>query len=167
MIIKRIYFVVFVVLVLACNQKESLVDFEKEDFIVSYPVSLSITEEGEGGTVFILRTSKEGEDDSFIENINLVKSSIGNFSFEALTSKAISDIKGVADIVENKRIKINGSDCLRIIFKLSEEGKKMKVIQHFFVNKKKAYVMTFISEEGKFNKFFDEANSVLMSFKLK
>ncbi|CAM1362363.1 hypothetical protein TPENAI_20401 [Tenacibaculum litopenaei] len=167
MMFKRLFLIVLVITTLGCSQKENFMYLEKEDFIVSYPVSLSLTEEGDEGTVFVLRTSKEDENDSFVENINLVTVNIGNLNFDSLTSKAIIDIDKIADIIENRRIKMKGSECLRVIFQLSEQGKRIKVIQHFYVKEEKAYVLTFTSEERNFNKFFDKANSVLMSFRLK
>lgn len=160
------YIVIFIILSLGCK-KEGIIKLERKDFLVSYPSSLILDENGEEGAVFVLRFPKEDENDFFVENINLVRVNTGDLSFKDLTSKTIKEIISVADILENRAIKVNNSDCLRIIFKLSEKGKKMKVIQHFFMKNKRVYVLTFTSEEEKFNQYYDDANSVLMSFKIK
>ncbi|WP_406755118.1 hypothetical protein [Tenacibaculum maritimum] len=158
----KIFVLIFI---LSCQQ--GLIKLERDDFSIHYPFGLILDESGKEGTLFILKTEKENSEDVFIENINLVKANIGNLSFDDLRTKTIRDVKKIANVLEDDKIKVNGNDCLRIIFELSEQGQKMKVMQHFIIKKEKIYVLTFTSESKNYETYFNAMNETLLSFKLK
>ncbi len=164
---KKLYVIMFTILGLSCSKEEKFIELQREEFVVLYPPSLILDESHDNGTIFILRTNEENDNDTFIENINLVKADAANLSFDDLAAKTIRDIETIAKPLEVSRIKVNDSDCLRVIFELSNSNKNMKVLQHFFVKKEKVYILTFTSEAEKFKQYFDDMNSVFMSFELK
>ncbi len=152
--------------ILSCQQDKDEM-LEKEDYLVSYPSHLELDVSGQNGTSFILKTKKEGDNDFFIENINLVISDVKKISFDEFVNKAKKDISSVASIVENRRLNINGKNCFKLVFKLTQNDVDFTVVQHYFLENEKAYLLTFTSETTKFKKYFDEINKVLSSFKIK
>lgn len=155
----------FILLTLSC-QEEKITTLEREDFSISYPSHLEL-DENEEGTVFVLKTQQQGEDDIFIENINLATQKAENISFNEFAIKIENEIRSQAEIVESKRLKLNGKDCLRLVFKLSQNNINLTFIQHIFVENQKAYALTFSSESKVFDDYYKEMNNVLISFKIK
>ena len=152
--------------ILSCQQGQNKT-LEKDDYSVNYPVHLELDVSGQDGTSFILKTQKEGDNDFFIENINLVITDAKKTSFNDLVNKAKTDIGSVADIVEGKSLDINGKNCFKMTFKLTQNNIDFTVVQHYFLENQKAYLLTFTSETSKFKKYFDEINKVFSSFKIK
>ena len=161
---KFIYLMVLILITLSCGQQE-IVNLDRKDFSISYPKHLILDESGEGGINLILKTSKENDKDVFIESINLIKRNLTGFTFSEIAQKTIEDIESCATIIENKKIKLNGNDCLRIVFELSQQNVDIKIIQHLILSNGKLYLLTFTCEKKNFSKYFNDFNSVLLSFK--
>jgi len=140
---------------------------ETEKYSISYPSHLELDQSGQDGTSFVLKTKKENDSDTFIENINLVISNVGKVTFDQLSAKAIEDITNVANIIEKKELNINGKNCFKLVFEITQNNVGFTVIQHYFLEEQTVYLLTFTSETSKLNKYFDEVNQVLSSFKIK
>lgn len=159
----------FLIIILTCLscQQETFKELEREKFSMSYPSYLNLDESGDGGTLFILKVKQSGNEDNFVDNINLIEGRIGTLNFEKIASKSIEDIKNIANIVENKKTKQNGVDCLRVVFETTEKNLHLTVIQHILVKNKKVYVLTFTCETKDFKGYSKDIDKSLLSFKLK
>lgn len=159
------YFFIFVN-TLSCAQ-DKRVTVEKEDFSISYPSSLNFDDSGKEGTRFILTADKDGEDDIFIENINLSTQRVGNITFDEYIKKVEKEVSSIAEIVEKKKLEINGKECFSLKMKATQNGVDGIFLQHYYVENQKAYVLTFSSEAKVYDDYYAEMSSVLMSFEIK
>lgn len=160
-----IFFIFFIFL--SCAQDSNNKILDNHEFQVSYPSHLKLDESTAEGAVFVLRTELKGKEDVFVENINLTTKEIGDQKFNEFIEGIKNEVSNVAEIVESSRLNLRGKECFRMVFNLTENNIKLTFIQHYFVENKKAYVLTFSSESIVFDDYFDEMNAVLMSFKLK
>ncbi|PKD18038.1 hypothetical protein APR41_18165 [Salegentibacter salinarum] len=151
---------------LGCAQ-DNWVTLEKEDFSISYPSSLNIDDSGKEGTQFILTTDKDGEDDNFIENVNLSTQKVGAVTFDEYIKKMEREVSGIAKIIEKKKLEINGNKCYSLKMKATQNGVDAIFLQHFYIENQKAYVLTFSSEAKVYDDYYDEMNRVLRSFEIK
>ena len=164
---KKIVLLQVLSLLFSCQAPESLNKYETDTFSIYYPPNLEIEKNDQSGVLFLLKAEQENENDIFIENINLVSGMAGNIRLEEYAKNAIDEIKVLANLIENKIITVNGKDCLRFVFELEENDTKLKFIQHHYLYNNKAYTLTFSSEAKSYDKYFDEMNKVLYSFRLK
>jgi len=149
-------------------QKDTKIKIERDEFIISYPSELILDENIQGRTSFVLTTHKNGQEDAFIENINLViKNLESNITLDELSKQTKNEISKIADIIEDKKLKINEKDCYRIILKATQNGIDLTFIQHYYIENQKIYLLTFSSETRVYNDYFNQMNKVLMSFEIK
>jgi len=151
---------------LSCAQDNRKV-LEKEDFSISYPSNLNLDDSGKEGTRFILTADKDGEDDIFVENINLSTQKVGNITFNEFIKKTEIEVSSVAKIVEKKVLNINGKKCFSLKITATQNGIDAIFLQHYYIENQKVYVLTFSSEASVYNDYYDEMNEVLMSFEIK
>ena len=85
----------------------------------------------------------------------------------SLVKTTEKEISGFGKIVENKRLKLNGKDCLRLVIEFTQSNMDFTYIQHLLVENGKAYALTFSCEKKMLDKYYEDMNSVLMSFTLK
>jgi hypothetical protein len=142
---KLLIYFISVFNVFSCQQDKSS-KLDKNDYSISYPSHLELDESGKDDISFVLTTQKDGKEDIFIENINLVTKNTNNIHFNEFVGKMEKDIESVAKIVESKRLKLNGKNCLRLVFNLNQNGIDLTFIQHYFLENQKAYVLTFSCE---------------------
>ena len=118
-------------------QEDNIVKLDRKDFSLSYPSNLELDENMQGGIVLSLSTKKENEKDGFIENLNLATKDIGSFSFEDVINKTINDINNIGEVIDKKNLTINGHQCYRLIFKLSQNNTNLKFIQDYYIKEQK------------------------------
>lgn len=152
--------------VVSCQQ-DSGVKLDREDFSISYPSHLNLDESGKEGTAFILTAEKEGGNDVFVENINLVIKNVGDVNLDEFSKRTEKEIGTVANIIESRRLKMNGKDCFRIVVKTTQNKVDLTFVQHYYIENQKVYLLTFSSETKVYDDYFDEMNEVLLSFELK
>ena len=161
-----IHLTIMFFIILSCKQEKKVILLEKENFSISYPKHLILDENSEEGIVLAIKTLKENKDDTFIDNVNLIVNNSNGLSFSEIIQKTIKDISVITNIQESKNIKLNGKDCLRIIFELNMQDVNLKVIQHLILENGKLYLFTVTCEKKNFSKYFNDFNSILLSFKV-
>jgi hypothetical protein len=137
----------------------------KYGFSIEYPSHLELDESGKDGTLYVLKTQKDGVDDMFVENINLTVEE-KNLEFIEFIKRQEQKVKSIAILTEKKEFKLNELDCFRLVFYLTVQDVDLVIIQHFFVLGDKIYALTFTSEEPSFKHYFYEMNEILMSIRL-
>lgn len=155
------------ILNLVIYQQEKKLILNTTDFKLTYPSSLELDESGQNGTVFILKSFQEGENDNFVENINLVNTKLGRITFNEFKQNAKQEISAVANNVKSKNLNINGTDSYMLTFEFSQNNIDLKFIQYYLVKKQEVYVLTFSCEAAKYDNYFSSMNQVMMSFTLK
>jgi len=154
------------------NQPQIIKDWKKFDqsnYSIQYPPSWDLNISGQMGTSFILFSPLENEDDKFMENINLLAQDLSglNIDLDKYTEISEGQIKTMvtnSSIQESRRMKINRSEYHKIIYSGEQGIYQLKFIQYYMVINDKAYVLTFTSEENKFEDYIEIAEKILNSF---
>ncbi|MDT7832734.1 PsbP-related protein [Flavobacteriaceae bacterium S356] len=150
-----------------CKQDETQ-SLVRANFSVQYPVFFDLDESGEANTIFALKTKKEQNSaSSFIENVNLIEDKTNYKSYEQYFNNAEKQIENIAKIIEKKRFVVDGDNCLRLVFQISQESANYTFIQQFYAHKQKYYILTFSSDSVEFDDYSKSIEKVFNSFKLK
>ena len=119
----------------------------------------------------LLRAPLENSSDKFAERLyfGMQNFILNNMTLEAYTSKILDAYKNNTGIKiqESAPTTLAGQPAHKIVYTVdSVNGTKLKKIQVWtVVDKIKAYLITFTSEDSKFADYLPEANNILSSFK--
>ncbi|WP_430968333.1 PsbP-related protein [Spongiimicrobium sp. 2-473A-2-J] len=151
---------------LSC-QEDKMIKLERNGFSISYPSHLTLDESGQEGTSFVLTTQKSGQNDVFVENINLVIKNVGKTSLDEFSKRTENEISTVANIIESNRLKINGKDCFKLVLEATQNNVDLTFVQHYYLENQKVYLLTFSSETKVYYDYYNDMNTVLTSFEIK
>lgn len=149
------------------NESNHLLEIRKNEYVIQYPEELSIDESIEG-LEFIIYTEKSHEEDDFIENINLIIQSLDTLDidleqFAQISLNQVAEVQG--EIISMDLIQDNQEDYYRMISIIPMHEQNLKFLQHFYVYNKNAYVLTFSSELDEFDKYAEEMEEIMSSFR--
>ncbi len=145
---------------------------EVDNYKIEYPSNWYLSQKGEMGTKFFLFTKLESKTDAFSENINLIVQDLSSYNninldkYTEISEKQIGDMISNSKIIESNRIKREGLEFHKIIYTGIQGKLTLKFLQYYFVNKEKAYVLTFSAEKNTFSKYIETAEKILNSFKI-
>lgn len=139
------------------------------DYEISFPSNYIYDDSKSRNTEFIIYTEKEDENDTFLENINLLiqnlkENHIDLNQYVEITEKQVYDY---GKLIESKRITLNNSEVHLLSYTANLTGRNLKFYQYLLMRNEKVYVLTFSSEIEKFDKFFPEIIKIFNSFSLK
>lgn len=175
---KTILSILFTTIVfIACSQNTTKTDsiwktLTEAEYSIEYPQEWTINTSGQLGTEFMIFSPLDSKDDKFMENVNLIIQILNgmNINLDKYTEISLGQIKTMitnSDIIENKRIKIDGKDCQKIIYSGNQGTYKLMFEQYYWVENEKAYVLTFTTEIDKFDNYKDTGEKILNTFKIK
>lgn len=149
-------------------QNKKYIELEKDDFTITYPSELELYDgDYQDDIVLAIKTKKEGDKDIFIENINLAKKEIKNTSYENFIQETIKEINSIGDLIKSESSMGKNNEYHRIIFKLSQNGVNLKFTQDYHLKGRVVYILTFSSEQGQFDNYYNEMDKIMKSFKIK
>ncbi len=157
------------------QEQEQAVDgwetYSKDEFSIQYPKEWELNKAGQMGTEFGLFAPVESDDDKFRENINLVKQDISAYNLDLaayanLSEKQILGMFTEAKILESTTKKAKGKSFYKMVYTAMQGIFRLKFVQYYWVENKKAYVLTFTSEEDKYDKFRSDGEKIMGSFKM-
>ena len=148
------------------GQKEALKVFKAEDYIISYPTSLKLDNDGTNGLQFILFTEKDTEDDDFIENINLVSQDLTSMDIDldGFVEITRNELQDVGEIVESERIMAKGYEYHRMVYTYTQNGIQLTFLQHGLIANNTLYMLTFSAKSDSFEEYYLEMEQVMLSF---
>ncbi len=139
---------------------------------IAYPEMWEPDTSGNMGSVFFLHAPLTNEEDTFMENINLI---LQNLADEKMKSKAyisrtieqittyLKDYK----IIQNAKTKKNNKECYVLEYSGSMNNFELHFLQYIWVQKGKAYILTFTATSESFELYRPTAIQMLESMKLK
>jgi hypothetical protein len=144
---------------------------EDSIFTIQYPPNWELNQGKQMGTSFILLSPQESEKDFFRENINLLIQDLAgyNIDLDKYTDISVNQVKNLvtnSTLLESKRIKLGNDEYQKVIYTGDQGVFHLKFEQYFRVVKKKAYVLTFTTEQNKFDDFKEKGEYILNSFLL-
>lgn len=139
------------------------------DYEISYPSNFRFDNSKTLGVEFIIYTEKEGENDTFIENINLLIQNLKEYKIDINQYVKISEsqIYKIGKNIESKRINQNNSEIHLLSYTANLSGRDLKFYQYLLIKNEKAFVLTYTAEIEKFDIFFPEIIKIFNSFSLK
>lgn len=146
--------------------------YSKTDFSVHYPPGWQLDETGQMGTTFIVLSKTESAKDKFRENINLIIQDLSNHNLDLegytdLSKKQIMSMFADANLQEVSSKRRHGLNYSKLIYSGTQNGFALKFVQYYWVEKKKAYVLTFTSEQNEFANYWNNtAEKIMDSFVL-
>jgi hypothetical protein len=144
----------------------------QSNYSIQYPATWELNQSGQMGTSFILFSPLESEQDKFKENVNLLIQDLRgkNIDLNKYTEISEGQIKTMAtnsNLIESKRLKTESGEYHKIIYSADQGIFHLKFEQYYWVTNDKAYVLTFTSEQNRFDSFKETGEKILNSFKLK
>lgn len=143
-------------------------EISKNDYSIHYDSSFRLDESGRNGVEFYLFAPTESADD-FAENINLMIQDLSTVKYDLDKFVLVSEkqIKASGELIESSRMKKNGQEYHRLLFKVHLNGLDLQFLQYDFVKNDKAYVLTFSAKQSEFDSYQKEIVKVMNSFELK
>jgi len=136
------------------------------NFTVNYPENW---EAGEISGIAYFRTPREGTQDTFSENINIIVDNLtGNpVNLEQYTAYffavAPTSITGF-QLVEKGTVVINGRDASFIVYASVQNGARLRHKLYQIVDDKKGYNLTYTALEVNYDTFLPQAEEIMRSF---
>ena len=145
--------------------------FNQSSYLISYPTTWTLSQDGQEETEFTILSPIESDNDIFRENINLVIQDLSGqkINLDKYVKISESQIKASTNstLIESKRMKNDSGEYHKVITSADHKAYQLKFEQYYWVVKNKAYVLTFTSEQDKFDDFKETGEKILNSFKLK
>lgn len=141
-------------------------------FSISYPENWLLDVTGQYNTEFFLFSEKEGEEDQFVENINLMVQDLKGMGIDLeqyteITVDQVEKMLSEGEVLENKTLTKNGKSYQRLSYTGIQNELDVYFLQYFWIYKEKAIILTFVSEENSLSKFEKTAEQIMNSFELK
>ena len=148
------------------------IKLSKKEYSIKSPADWTVDSSRQMGTDLVVFSMLENGNDKFRENVNvLIQNTAGmNMSLDKYTAISTGQIKTMAtdaSILESTTMKAGGATFQKIIYTATQSGFKLKFEQYYYLANKKAYVITFTTEAGKFDIFKPVGEEILNSFLLK
>lgn len=151
------------------NLKGKIKEINRDEYSIFYDSILRLDETGNNGVEFYLFTEKEDSKDDFVENINLMIQNLEGLNIDLNKFVAITEDQILAngELIRSKRIIVNGNECHSITYEGIFNGFHLMFLQYNIVKKNKAYVLTYTAKRKDFEKYFNEMELIMKSFKVK
>lgn len=151
------------------DQLEGWETYSKDGYSIQFPKDWQLNKEGQMGSEFAIFAPAESEIDKFRENVNLVIQDVSAYNLDLnayaeLSEKQITDMFTGAQILESGKKQNNDKSFYKMAFTATQGIFQLKFIQYYWVENKKAYVLTFTAEENKFDTFWNEGEKIMNSF---
>lgn len=145
---------------------------KEKSFTINYPATWNLDQSGQMGTSLMLFSPVESEQDKFRENVNVIIQDLKGMDIDLDKYTKISEdqVKNLitnSKIVESNRIKNGNSEYHKIIYTGEQGLFKLTFEQYYLIKKDKAYILTFTSEQDKYEDFKETGEEILNSFQLK
>jgi len=150
---------------------EGWTSLSNEDYSIQYPEDWELNQSGLMGTVLILFSPIQSEEDQFRENVNFLKQDLTGYDlnlddFVEISEGQLKTLVTEVELIESKRI--NGKDLNyhRMIYAGRQGIFDLKFEQYYWVINNTAYVLTLTCERSEFNNYKKTGEKILNSFSI-
>ena len=139
---------------------------------IQYPSEWNENTSGQMGTSFILFSPIESETDKFRENVNLfiqdlLGQNIDLESYVTLSENQINALVTDVEILNSVRQHNENGEHHKLVYNGTQGVFELRLEQYFWIIGDKAYILTYTSEQDKYDKFKTLSDKILNSFKMK
>ncbi len=145
---------------------------EGDKFEIKYPPNWTVDKSGLMGSSFILFSELSDETDNFKENVNLLIQDLGAYEltldqYVEISENQIKTLITNGKIISSERMKDGEAEYQKVIYTGKQGIYDLQFEQYYMLIAKKAFVLTFTSEESQFNNYRKVGEKILNSFKIK
>lgn len=139
---------------------------------IEYPDNWDENTSGQMGTRFILFSPLESDSDHFRENVNLLIQDLHNEDIDLalyaeLSENQVKTLVTDGEILTSKRQNNENGAHHKLIYNGKQGIFELRFEQYFWIIDDKAYVLTFTSEQDKYDMYKADSDKILKSFQLK
>ena len=169
---------IFFIGLISCGEgKKEAVENEKNwktlsenNYSIHYPESWEVDKSGKLGMSFMLLSKLTSDKDEVRENVNLLVQDLpgGKMSLDKYVEISEGQIKSVisnASIIESTRENSDEFEYHKVLYTGDEGENKFKFEQHIYIKNGKAYVLTLTCELDQFDKYKEDGEKILNSFR--
>lgn len=143
-----------------------------DEYTVSYPNTWEFDVSGQHGTRFFIFSQLENKEDDFRENINLIIQDLSANAmdldeFTKISTNQVKEIFPDGIIIVSSREKNKEKVFHKMIYTGNQSGFNLKFKQYYWIENKKAFVLTFTSVLTKFESFKLISEQIMNSFIIK
>lgn len=143
----------------------------KDSFSIQYPDNWNLDETGQMGSTFILFSPLAAPSDPFRENVNLLIQDLTGYNLDLdryveLSENQIKTMINDGRLIESTRINDKTLEYHKIIYQGNLNNRDLKFEQYYWVQEKKAYVLTLTCEKSEFDNYKLTGEKILNSFTL-
>lgn len=153
-------------------EEHTIETIRTSEYSINYPSNWVADTSKKMGTSFTLQSPLTGAIDLFAENVNLLIQDLSAYDFD-LDSYSELSLNQIKTQVEDGKIELSerkskdGQSFHHVIYSGKYSVYKLKWEQYYWVIDKKAYVLTFTTEQRHYERYKDVGRSILDSFRLK
>ncbi len=145
---------------------------DTETYSIQYPLDWELNQNGQMSSSFVLFSALEPDEDLFRENVNLLIQDLSAYNLDLnqyteLSEGQVKTMIANSSIIESKRIKIGSEEYHRLIYTGDRSTFRLQFEQYYWVRNKKAFILTFTSEQDTFSKYKELGEAILNSFRFK
>jgi len=140
-------------------------------YSIQYPGNWELNKPKQLAPSFFLFSPLSSVQDKFKENVNLVIQDLANQEldldkFVRISEEQIRTMITDGEIIESKRISLNGIDFHQVIFTGRQGLFKLKYDQYYIIKKEKVFILTLTCEATEFDKYKETGEKIMNSFSL-
>ena len=138
-------------------------------YSIKYPSVWKIDTTGRNGTAFYLFANKEGRNEIFGENVNLLIQDLQGMHLDLKQYTEISEnqIKSFGTIIESKLITRNSIEGQSVIYEGTFKDYHLKFRQYYFLKNDKAYILTYTAKSDTYDSYIETAEAIMATFVIK
>jgi len=143
---------------------------EEYSFKLSYPKEWTKYDDAMG-TLVAFVAPKDGENDPFSENINVVVQDLSSQTvtldqYVQASEEEIKQYISNADIISSKKTKLGENNAYKLVFSGEQGIYRIKWMQIYVVKNNFAYVFTFTAEDSQYDKYISQVEEIMNSIEL-
>ena len=138
------------------------------EYQIEYPTTWIYENSGTGGSKFLIVSPKDGANDRFRENVNLIVQdlSASPMTLDEFTELSLSQYASLGvEVLENKRT----ANPLRqmLVINMDQSGYELKLLQYYWIVNDQAYVLTLTCLKNDQERYWKDGQKIMDSFKIK
>jgi serine/threonine-protein kinase len=170
----RLSAVIFCIYSVCCfgqnDVNNDMIWIEKANYKIQCPQTWIIDSTGVMGTKLVLLSEYEDDADRFRDNVNVV---IQNLAGQGIDLKKYAELSEkqmegfVSQLFESKLETGVQGEYYKVIYTVTQGKFQLKIKSICFIRNEQAYLITFTSEQSKFDKYFTIGEKIMDSLVLK
>jgi len=145
---------------------------DRYSYSVQYPTSWIIDTSKQLGADLFIFSQKDSDTDKFRENVNVIIQDLKglNITLDKYIEISEGQIKTMltnASIIESKRINQGNKEYHELTFTGQQGIFNLMTKQYYLLVNEKAFVITLTTEQNHYDKYKENGEAILKSFKLK